>query len=108
MDVYRTYEEIAEMTGAGSRERKDTLLARLFSRASAVEAKYIVKHLTKEMRVGVSEGTLLDALARTTGIAGATIRRANQVAGDVGAVARAALLEGSRGLAPLSLQLGRP
>jgi DNA ligase-1 len=108
MEVYRTYEEIAEMTGAGSRERKDARLTELFARATPLEAKYIAKHLTKEMRVGVSEGTLLDALARTTGIPGATIRRANQVAGDVGAVARAAILEGERGLARLSLQLGRP
>jgi DNA ligase-1 len=60
------------------------------------------------MRVGVSEGSLLDALARTTGLPGVTIRRANQVAGDVGAVARAAILEGEGGLARLSLQLGRP
>ncbi len=108
MDVYRAYEEIAETTGAGSRQEKDARLAELFSRASAVEAKYIVKHLTKEMRVGVSEGSLLDALARTSGIAGAKIRRANQVAGDVGAVARAALVEGERGLDRLALQLGRP
>ena len=108
MDVYHAYEEIAETTGAGSRERKDALLAGLFARATPVEAKYIAKHLTKEMRVGVSEGSLLDALARTTGLPGATIRRANQVAGDVGAVARAAIQKGERGLARLSLQLGRP
>jgi DNA ligase-1 len=108
LEVYRTYEEIAEMTGAGSRERKDARLRELFARATPLEAKYIAKHLTKEMRVGVSEGTLLDALARTTGIPGATIRRANQLAGDVGAVARAAILEGERGLGRLSLQLGRP
>jgi DNA ligase-1 len=108
LDVYHAYEEIAERTGVGSRESKDTRLTELFSRASSVEAKYIVKHLTKEMRVGVSEGSLLDALARTTGIPGATIRRANQVAGDVGAVARAAVLDGEHGLARLALQLGRP
>lgn len=108
MDVYRTYEQIAETTGAGSRELKDALLLGLFSRATPVEAKYIAKHLTKEMRVGVSEGSLLDALARTMGLPGATIRRANQVAGDVGEVARAAILDGEAGLARLSLRLGHP
>lgn len=108
LDVYHAYEEIAETTGAGSRERKDARLTMLFARATPVEAKYIAKHLTKEMRVGVSEGSLLDALARTTGIPGASIRRANQVAGDVGEVARAAMLKGERGLVRLSLQIGRP
>jgi DNA ligase 1 len=108
MEVYHAYEEIAETTGAGSRERKDAVLLDLFARATPLQAKYIAKHLTKEMRVGVSEGTLLDALARTTGLPGTTIRRANQVAGDVGAVARAAIVDGERGLTRLSLQLGRP
>jgi DNA ligase 1 len=108
IEVYHAYEQIAETTGAGSRERKDAILLELFARATPQQAKYIAKHLTKEMRVGVSEGSLLDALARTTGLPGATIRRANQVAGDVGAVARAAILEGEPGLARLSLVLGRP
>ncbi|MCA1554625.1 MAG: ATP-dependent DNA ligase, partial [Chloroflexi bacterium] len=34
---------------------------------------YLVKHLSKEMRVGVSEASLLDALAHATGIASAQI-----------------------------------
>lgn len=108
LDVYHTYEEIANATGAGSRQRKDDLLALLFKRASIVEAKYITKQVSGEMRVGVSEGSLLDALARNTEVPAAVIRRANQLAGDVGAVARAAILFGEKGLQALALQLGRP
>src|SRR2546428_4712568 len=62
-EVYRAYEAIAGDTGAGSRERKDRRVLALLQRASPTEAKYIVKHLVKEMRVGVSEATVLDALA---------------------------------------------
>lgn len=108
LDVYRAYEEIAETTGSGSRARKDEALARLFRRASAIEAKYITKQVSGEMRVGVSEGSLLDALARSANIPTATIRRANQLAGDVGAVAHAAIVLGESGLEKLSLQIGRP
>ncbi len=108
LEVFNAYQEIAETTGAGSRERKDALLADLFARATPVEAKYLVKQVTQEMRVGVSEGSLLDALVRTTGIPGPTIRRANQFAGDVGAVARAAITQGEQGLAHLAMQVGRP
>ncbi len=60
------------------------------------------------MRVGVSEGSLLDALARNSKIPSATIRRANQLAGDVGAIAYAAIVQGEAGLQNLSLQVGRP
>jgi DNA ligase-1 len=108
LEVYRTYEEIAEISGSGSRTRKDDLLGALFRRASVVEAKYITKQVSGEMRVGVSEGALLDALARNTDIPAATIRRANQLAGDVGAVAYAAIALGEPGLQKLALRIGRP
>ncbi|MCL4488397.1 MAG: ATP-dependent DNA ligase [Chloroflexi bacterium] len=107
-DVYQTYAEIADIAGGGSREQKDARLQDLFARASPLEAKYIVKHLTKEMRVGVNEGTLLDALARTTGIEGETVRRAQQFTGDIGTVARAALVGGRADLARLGPRLGHP
>ncbi len=108
LEVYHTYEKIADATGAGSRARKDELLAALLRRASIVEAKYITKQVSGEMRVGVSEGALLDALARNTNIPAAQIRRANQLAGDMGAVAEAAIARGEKGLQQLGLQLGRP
>jgi DNA ligase-1 len=108
LDVYRAYERIAQATGTGSRTLKDELLGGLFRRASVVEAKYITKQVSGEMRVGVSEGALLDALARNTGIPALTIRRANQLAGDVGAVAYAAIVEGEKGLASTAIQVGRP
>ena len=107
-ELYSAYEAIAQDTGAGSRERKDKLVLALLSRASPLEAKYIVKHLVKEMRVGVSEATVLDGLADVTGIPIASIRRANQISGDMGEVARMALASGAAGLARLSVRLGVP
>ena len=84
------------------------MLASLFRRATALEAKYLTKQITGEMRVGVDEGALLDALIRHTKIPAASIRRANQVAGDVGAVIYAALTQGQKGLDQLALGVGRP
>jgi DNA ligase-1 len=107
-DVYRAYEEMADIAGEGSREQKDARLRELFARATPLEVKYIVKHLTKEMRVGVNEGSLLDALARTTGIPGETIRRAQQFTGDIGAVARAALVGGDAALRKFEPRVGHP
>jgi DNA ligase-1 len=108
LEVYQAYEAIAQDTGPGSRERKNQRVLSLLKRASPLEAKYLVKHLVKEMRVGVNELSLLDAIADASGIPSRAIRRANQVSGDVGEVARAALLEGERGLARLSLRIGLP
>ena len=107
-EVYRSYEALARDSGAGSRERKDQQLLTLLRRATPLEAKYIVKHLVREMRVGVSEATVLDAVADATGIPAPAIRRANQVSGDMGAVVSAALSEGEAGLAALSVRVGVP
>ena len=93
-EVYQAYEAIALDTGPGSRERKNQALVALLRRATPIDAKYLVKHLVKEMRIGVNELSLLDAIADASGIPSRVIRRANQVSGDVGEIARAALVEG--------------
>ncbi|MBI5032455.1 MAG: ATP-dependent DNA ligase [Chloroflexi bacterium] len=108
LEVYQAYEAIAQDTGAGSQERKDARLRELLARATPRQAKYIVKHVVRDMRVGVGEGTLLDAIAEASKLPSPNIRRANQVTGDVGEVARIALTEGEFGLARLSIQIFVP
>lgn len=108
VEVNGIYAEIAGVVGEGSRTRRDMRLRELFTRATPLEAKYIVKHLIHEMRVGVNEGTLLDALARTTGIPGDKIRRAFQLSGDIGWLAQTVLIGGAAALEGRALQLGHP
>jgi DNA ligase-1 len=106
--VYSAYEEIAGDTGSGSRQRKDARLRELFQRATPLEAKYLVKQVTQETRIGVGEGVMLDAIADASGMTGKDIRRANQVSGDLGEVARVALSEGERGLDRIIIRVGVP
>jgi DNA ligase-1 len=51
---------------------------------------------------------MVEAVIAASGIPAAEVRRAVMVAGGVGPVAEAALLEGSAGLAGFALQVGRP
>jgi DNA ligase-1 len=53
LDVFRTLEDIATATGKGSRGRKETLLRGLLSRATPIEAKFLVKVIYQDMRHGV-------------------------------------------------------
>jgi len=57
-------DEIAAIEGRHARNRKLDALRELFTRASAFEAKYIAKILIGEMRHGVSEGLMLEAIAK--------------------------------------------
>ena len=91
LDVYRTFEEIAAATGSGSRKRKEDLLRGLLLRATPVEAKYIVKDVIAEMRHGVGEGIMLEAIAQAAGVKPKLVRRANMLWGDLGEVALVAL-----------------
>jgi DNA ligase-1 len=108
LEVFHTFEDIAETAGKGSRDRKEALLRGLLIRATPVEAKYLVKVIYQEMRHGVSEGIMLDAIAKAAGVKTRLVRRANQLWGDLGEVALVALTEGEAGLKKATVRLFRP
>ena len=88
-EVERRFTEIAGIEGRNSRRRKLDALSNLFERASALEGKYLAKVLIGEMRHGMSEGLMLEAIAKMAARPIAEVRRANMLAGDVGRVVRA-------------------
>jgi len=106
--VYSAFEQMAEVKGRGSRARKEALLRSLLSWATPLEAKYLVKDVLGEMRHGVSEGILLDAIARAAEAKPGIVRRANMFLGDLGEVAAVALREGQQGLKQITPLLFRP
>ena len=108
LEVFRTLEEIAGTAGKGSQGRKEALLKGLLERATPVEAKYLAKVIYQEMRHGVSEGIMLDGIAKAAGLKTRLVRRANQLWGDLGEVALVALTEGEAGLRKATSRLFRP
>ena len=107
-DLAAAFSTIATAAGAGSRGRKIAMLADVFRRATAVEAKYVAKIVIGEMRHGVQEGILLDAIAQLANANPVEIRRAQQALGDVGRLARVAMTEGHAGLSQVAVQLFHP
>ncbi len=87
VDVANAFAEIAATRGA---LKKRALLEALLRRADADEARYVVKLMTGEMRIGLREGLLEDAIARATERPLAAVQRANMLLGDVGETAIAA------------------
>ncbi|MBC7260688.1 MAG: ATP-dependent DNA ligase [Chloroflexi bacterium] len=107
-EVWQGFQDIAATGGPGSRQRKDELFRMLLQRATPLEAKYLVKLAVGEMRHGVNEGMLLDAIALASGAPLELVQRANMLIGDVGIVADVALRQGSAGLEQSTIQLGQP
>ena len=107
-EVYETLETIADTRGKGSRQHKEALLKSMVSRSTPLEAKYLVKNVLGEMRHGVSEGVMLDAIAEASRAKKQTVRRANMFLGDLGEVALLSMTDGQDGLDQVQPQLFRP
>ncbi|MGM0591992.1 MAG: ATP-dependent DNA ligase LigA [Halobacteriota archaeon] len=99
---------LAGAAGAGSQDRKLDVLFGLFNRASPVEARYLARIVLSEMRIGVGEGTVRDAIAEAFEVPVDAVERAVQVSNDFGMVATLARDAGEGGLAEVHLELGRP
>src|SRR5262249_71581 len=67
---------------AGSK-LKTAQVTELLGRASPLEAKYLVKLLAGDLRVGLKEGSVEDALARLAGVKVAAVQWANMLARDI-------------------------
>ncbi len=60
--VFDNIRKLAELEGAGSVDAKIKLIAELLGSAAAKEAKYIVRTILEDLRIGVADGTLRDAI----------------------------------------------
>jgi len=87
-EVEQRLAEIANIEGPHSRRRKFEVLRGLFERATALEGKYLAKILIGEMRHGMSEGLMLEAIARMADRPASEIRRAYMLDTDLGRVVR--------------------
>ncbi|HEV3277436.1 MAG TPA: ATP-dependent DNA ligase [Terriglobia bacterium] len=79
--------ELAARRGPG---QKLELLTRVLGRVTPLEAKYFVKILTGELRIGLVDGLVEEALARAFDRPLAEIQRANMLTGDIGEALRLA------------------
>src|SRR5207237_10192644 len=66
-EVVRALREIAAAEGPGSQGRKLELLGGLLARATALEARYLLRLVTRNLRLGIGTPTILDALAQVHG-----------------------------------------
>jgi DNA ligase-1 len=87
-EVEQRLAEIAKIEGAKSRRRKFDVLRELFARAHTLEGKYLAKILIREMRHGMSDGLMLEAIARMANRPVSEIRRAHMLDTDFGNVVR--------------------
>ena len=109
--VYSTLLRVAGRRGAGSVEVKLKELVSLLNDASPQEAKFIMRTVTGQLRLGAADYTVLDAAAAAF-LGGkqerGKIERAYNVHPDLGFVVEAVALRGLKGLEAVKMEVGVP
>ncbi len=78
---------LANLAQTRGSKAKVELVAQTLRRATALEAKYFAKMLSGDLRIGLKESAVEDALARLYEVALSEVQRANMLSGDLGQVA---------------------
>jgi DNA ligase-1 len=86
-EVRRVFFEIAVARGPAA---KAALLRQLLERATPLEAKYIVKTISGDLRIGLKESLVEDAIARAFEAPLDLVKRANMLLADIGETLRLA------------------
>ena len=118
-NVFENIRKLALITGEKSQEKKLSIIAELLTSAEPKEAKYIVRTILEELRVGAAEGIIRDAIASAFLVeenaskeekenAIKAVEYAWNVLSDFGEVAKIAKEEGIEGLKKVKPILGKP
>lgn len=83
-------EVFAAIAAARSPDAKLDLLRATLSQLSPIEAKYWVKIVTGDLRIGLKEGLVEEAIASSANVAVDAVREGAMLVGDITQVARAA------------------
>lgn len=88
--VFENLRKLPDITGAGSQEKKVALISELLSSATGREARYLVRTVLGEMRVGVAAGIVRDAIAKAFDKEPKDIEHVYNITADYGRVAELA------------------
>ncbi|MGV8169661.1 MAG: ATP-dependent DNA ligase [Candidatus Nanoarchaeia archaeon] len=61
--VFNDLRKVSELEGQGSTDQKVKMISKLLGLAKPLEARYVVRAALQDLRVGIAEGTLRDAIA---------------------------------------------
>jgi DNA ligase-1 len=87
LDVYQDFERMAAAEGQRSQREKLRVAQKLFGNARPLEGRYLARLMLEELRIGMGEGNVRDAVARAFDIDVRLVEHAHQAMNDLGEVA---------------------
>ncbi len=85
--VYSEFEKIAGTGGKKSQREKLLVVRKLLANADPLEGRYLARIMLEDLRIGVGDGTIREAVARAFGVSPALVEHAVQALNDLGYVA---------------------
>ena len=110
-NLWTNLHKIVQIEGKGSTSKKTNILLGIYSKATPLEAKYITRTVLTQLRLGVKDLTIIEALARMTDEpkeARIEIEHAYNITSDIGEVGETLVKNGLAGIKEISIQVGRP
>jgi DNA ligase-1 len=109
--VFQGLHRIAEAQGTGSQGRKLEGLVKLLDQATPLEARYLLRTVTANLRLGIGTATILDALAEVHAggrKARPVLERAYNICSDLGLVAGTLVSGGLAEVERMEVRAGNP
>ncbi|MFH1403044.1 MAG: ATP-dependent DNA ligase [Candidatus Altiarchaeota archaeon] len=100
--------KLASLTGKGSQDKKLAYITELLTNATPRESRYVVRLILGQLRLGVGDGIVRDAIAKAFDVKPELVERAYNLRSDLGEVAKIARDDGNNGLENVSLTPGQP
>ena len=107
LDLYRELTGIAATGGSKSQKEKLRVVRKLFSNAGPLEGRYLARIMLEDLRIGVGEGNVREAIARAFQVDPYQVEHAVQAINDLGQVALLAK-EGEERLKEVRIELFHP
>jgi DNA ligase-1 len=107
-EVAAGFARVAEAGGKGSRREKLARLSELVERSGPGERPILLRLLHNELRIGLHDGLIQEAIARACGADLKMVRRAALFLSDLSEVAAIALFGGAEALASVGIRLFVP
>ncbi|NWF95761.1 MAG: ATP-dependent DNA ligase [Candidatus Thorarchaeota archaeon] len=109
--VYSALEHVSQALGQKSAKEKVTRLVGLLTDLSPTEARYVIRTITGDLRLGLGHMSIIDALASAFADGKSSrdeIERAFNVCSDLAEVARLLAERGISGISAIKAEVGRP
>ncbi len=106
--VFENVKALPDISGEGSVDKKIAAIAELLASSAPLEAKYVTRTVLGDLRIGVAEGRLRDAIATAFKVSPDAVEHAYMLTTDHAVVAKSAAAGGEKGLEKLGLSIGHP